>query len=58
MSLQEIPEKDKHDFIAKEENDVCDRAIRQIKGGANFVIDWNTRSNFRVTRSILPKLKT
>lgn len=22
------------------------------------MIDWNTRSNFRVTRSVLPKLKT
>lgn len=32
----------------KEEQEICDRAVQSLKEGAAIVIDWTTRSNFRV----------
>lgn len=55
MSLQEIPHKDRHQFIAREENDICTKAIRHIRKGASLILDWNTRTNFRPAH---PKLHT
>lgn len=36
---------------------MCDQAVKKLKEGSSIVIDWTTRSNFRV-RTELPKLKT
>jgi hypothetical protein len=41
----------------EEERQICDRAVQRLREGASIVIDWTTRSNFRV-RPELPKLKT
>jgi len=32
--------------------------MKQLRNGSHFVLDWNTKTNFRVTKSILPRLKT
>ena len=37
---------------------MCDKAVNKIKQGLSIKIDWNTRTNFRTTQSLLPKLKT
>jgi len=58
MSYQERPLKNRHEFIAKEENEICSRAIKQIRRGSCLVLDWNTRSNFRTTNTQLPRLAT
>jgi hypothetical protein len=55
MSLQEIPKKDRHQFIAREENEICTKAIRHIRKGSSLILDWNTKTNFRPA---LPKLHT
>jgi len=41
----------------QEEKNICDLAVQRVKEGASIVIDWTTRSNFRV-RPEFPKIKT
>lgn len=42
----------------KEEQEICDRAVQRLKEGASIVIDWTTRSNFRVRENGFPKIRT
>lgn len=37
---------------------MCDKALAQIKQGNRITLDWNTKTNFRTTKSMFPKLKT
>jgi len=51
MSIQELALKDRHDYKAKEESLICDKAIQQIKNGSNLVLDWTTKTNFRSAKA-------
>lgn len=42
----------------KEEQEICDRAVQSLKEGAALVIDWTTKSNFRVREKGFPKIRT
>ena len=42
----------------REEQETCDRAVQRLREGAAIVIDWTTRSNFRVRESAFPKVRT
>ena len=38
--------------------EICNRAVEQLRQGRSIKIDWNTKSNFRTTKSLFPRLKT
>jgi hypothetical protein len=46
------------EFRVREEQEMCDRAVQNLRDGSSIVIDWNTRSNFRIKNTPLPKLRT
>ena len=37
---------------------MCDKAVHNLREGFSIKIDWNTKTNFRTTASLLPKLIT
>ena len=37
---------------------MCDKAVHHLREGFSIKIDWNTKTNFRTTTSLLPKLTT
>lgn len=41
----------------QEQQEICDRAVQRLREGSSIVIDWTTRSNFRVKTEI-PQVKT
>ena len=37
---------------------MCDKAVSNLRQGFSIKIDWNTKTNFRTTASLFPKLMT
>lgn len=55
--VSDKPARNRHWSMSKEESEICDRAVKSIRQGSEIRIDWNTKSNFRTTKSIsLPKV--
>ena len=58
MSCGDIPQHLSFQYLAREEYEICTKAIKKLKEGSSLIIDWNTKTNFHSTHTKFRQFRT